>query len=170
MWWLFIRSEQLLTVSLKDVNSSFQTFSINLKDTFTLIWKAVIICSPPCWWKVGWSSLVHKTFLDLHRKTVSQLSPKQLKKLGIAVKETFHVVVFTFKTSPHPLQLFMKILHICFAVKLQKCFADYDMKWGWEDNDWIFWGASARISRHLNVMLFGPWLLYNCPGRRSWYY
>lgn len=27
---------------------------------------SVIIFSPPCWWKVRWSLLVHKTFLKLH--------------------------------------------------------------------------------------------------------
>ena len=33
----------------------------------------------PCWWKVGWSFVVCKSFLELHSKTVLQHSPDQLK-------------------------------------------------------------------------------------------
>ena len=30
-----------------------------------------IIYSPSCWWNVGWSFVVHKTFLGLHSETVA---------------------------------------------------------------------------------------------------
>lgn len=35
--------------------------------------------SPPKQWKVKWSFVVHKTFLERHRKTALQHSPKLLK-------------------------------------------------------------------------------------------
>lgn len=42
-------------------------------------------------------------------------------------------------------QLFGRMLQVCFAVKLQPCFANYKcsynfpLPWGWADDDWIFW-------------------------------
>ncbi len=45
-----------------------------------------IICSPSCWWKVGWSFSVHKIFRGLHTKTVWQLSPERLKQLWTCFK------------------------------------------------------------------------------------
>ena len=39
---------------------------------------------------------------------------------------SFSVVILRFKTCPHPPQLFRRTLLRCFAVKLQKCFEDYE--------------------------------------------
>lgn len=39
---------------------------------------SVIIYTPPCWWKVGGSFVAHRTFVELHSKTV--LLQSSLKK------------------------------------------------------------------------------------------
>ena len=47
-------------------------------------------------------------------------------------------------SSPRLFQLSERVLHCCFAVKLQKCFVDdktspgFPLAGGWTDNDWIF--------------------------------
>ena len=38
----------------------------------------------------------------------------------------FFIVLLHFKTSPHLLQVFRRMLPCCFAMKLQKCFMDYN--------------------------------------------
>ena len=54
-----------------------------LKEQFTPKYKSTPHPLPPCWWKVKWCFVVHKTFLELHNKTALQRSARKTKTLQL---------------------------------------------------------------------------------------
>ena len=84
-WWL----KDNFKVSIKtwhDVLSDqfYATNCKELKEKFTQKCKSTHhhhhhLLLPPCWWRLRWSLVVHRTFLELHSKTVLQRSAKQQK-------------------------------------------------------------------------------------------
>lgn len=52
----------------------------HLKEKFAKRWK-FIIYHPLCQWKVGWSFFVHKTFMELHRKTAFSWTAEEAGRL-----------------------------------------------------------------------------------------
>ena len=77
--------------------------------------------------------------------SINQCGIAELLGTWIMLAELYRAIssFLCFKTSRQLRLLFRKILQRCLAVKLQKCFMDYETTsfpstWWWVDNGWIF--------------------------------
>ena len=117
---------------------------------------------PPCWWKDRWSFLVREIFLDAFSSAASQafIFKKDANSFWVLWASADldltkwavwnHLMFFTFKIKfPALLQLFRRMLHRWFAVKLQKCFVDcgvspdFPSAWG-EEIKTEFWTLALK--------------------------